>query len=70
MAKFKQGQVVQHILQREWVLVLFPKNTKSDFSHPQVTCRTKKLDLVDFYEFELEPASTSKKPLQQPFYKQ
>lgn len=66
-SKFIAGQVVQHILQKEWVLILFPK--KIPGSGPaQFTCRTKKFEMLDFYAFELEPTSHTAKGPQKPFF--
>lgn len=47
------GKTVQHILQKEWVLVLAVENIPG--SAQIVKCRTKKLKEVEFYSFELEP---------------
>lgn len=49
---FKAGQVVQHILQKEWVLVLYPKTVDSRVE--SYMCRTKQFELKEFYPFELE----------------
>lgn len=46
------GETVQHILQREWVLVLSVSGAPG--SAQIVKCRTKKLEEVEFYSFELE----------------
>lgn len=67
MAKFEVGQIVQHILQKEWVLVLEYKNYAKN-GIPQVTCRTKKFTLCDFYEFELEVAFPNPKVQRQVSY--
>ncbi len=65
---FKPGQIVQHILQKEWVLILCPKKVPG--SGPiQFTCRTKKFEMVDFYKFELEPASNTPKSPVKPLYR-
>lgn len=59
---FKFGQVVQHILQKEWVLVLYPKTV--DGRIESYMCRTKQFEAKEFYPFELE--STRKKENGQP----
>lgn len=56
MPKFKQGQVVQHKLQKEWVFVLSPVGD-DEAEFPQYVCRTKKFKAVTFFAFELEAAS-------------
>ena len=52
-SKFKGGQVVQHILQKEWLLVLYPKVV--DGKVELYVCRTKQFEVKEFYPFELEP---------------
>ena len=54
------GETVQHILQKEWVLVLSVSNVPG--SAQIVKCRTKKLREVEFYSFELEslPSKSNK----------
>lgn len=47
------GEPLQHILQKEWVLVLSVSDIPG--SAQKVICRTKKLKEVEFYSFELEP---------------
>ncbi len=49
------GNIVQHKLQKEWMLVLSLGNIPG--SANVIKCRTKKLDVVEFYSFELEPIS-------------
>lgn len=66
-SKFVPGQIVQHILQKEWVLILFPKKVPGSGS-AQFTCRTKKFEMVDFYAFELEPSSHATKSPQKSFH--
>jgi len=51
--KIIPGKTVQHILQKEWVLVLSISNVPG--SAQIIKCRTKKLKEVEFYSFELEP---------------
>lgn len=46
------GTTVQHILQKEWVLVLSISDIPG--SAQIIKCRTKKLKEVEFYSFELE----------------
>lgn len=65
--KFTAGQVVQHILQKEWVLILFPKKVPGS-GPAQFTCRTKKFEVLDFYTFELEPTSHTTKGPQKAFF--
>lgn len=66
-SKFVPGQIVQHILQKEWVLILFSKEVP-DSGPAQFTCRTKKFERLDFYAFELESTSQTQKGPQKPFY--
>lgn len=50
--EFKAGQVVQHILQKEWVLVLYPKTVNGRVE--LYVCRTKQFEIKELYPFELE----------------
>lgn len=50
---FKAGQVVQHILQKEWVLVLHSNVMNGEIK--SYVCRTKQFRRIKFYPFELEP---------------
>ncbi len=45
----KAGDILQHKLSKDWVMVLEVTGSK------KVTSRTKSLDIKDFYDFELEP---------------
>lgn len=52
------GEIVQHKLQKEWIMVLShhkPSNI--------IRCRTKKLEVIECYPFELElvPAHNCRK---------
>lgn len=42
------GDVVEHKLNREWLLVI-------DISDDTFLCRTKKFELISFFNFELQP---------------
>ncbi len=44
----KEGDIVEHILDKEWLLVLKVKGDK-------VTCRTKSFEVIEFHDFELRP---------------
>ena len=46
---FTEGQVVEHCLTKEWVMVLSYDKPKRVY-----TCRTKKFEKVDFFDFELK----------------
>lgn len=46
------GIVVQHMLQKEWLMVLTVDNLPG--SARSAKCRTKQLDVKEFYFFELE----------------
>ena len=46
---FKQGEIVEHILEKEWVMVLHDDGIEDH----TVLCRTKGLHKEDFYRFEL-----------------
>ena len=54
------GEMAQHILQKEWVLILSVSDIPG--SAQIVKCRTKKLKEVEFYSFELEslPSKSNK----------
>ncbi len=50
----KEGDILQHKLSKDWVMVLEIKvNINPDIV--KIYCRTKSLDIKDFYDFELEP---------------
>lgn len=55
------GRIVQHKLQKEWIMVLSCHESTSLGSI--IKCRTKKLEVVEFYSFELElvPAHNCRK---------
>lgn len=55
------GIIVQHILQKEWVMVL-SWHTSANLG-TIIKCRTKKLEVIEFYSFELEliPLSEGRK---------
>jgi hypothetical protein len=53
--KYKKGEVVQHTLQKEWLMILDSRMDTSKAARVY-TCRTKKMELKDFWEFELEKA--------------
>ena len=44
---FKVGQIVEHILSRDWLLVL-------DLDNDRTLCRTKDHKEIWFYNFELQ----------------
>jgi hypothetical protein len=44
----EKNQIVEHILSKDWLLVL-------DVSGDKVLCRTKDLREIEFYDFELKP---------------
>jgi hypothetical protein len=46
---FQPGQKVEHILSKDWLLVLFYDNETDRY-----ICRTKDLKEVAFYKFELK----------------
>ena len=48
--EFEKGEVVEHRLSREWVMVL-SYNSKDGV----YLCRTKSFEERTFYEFELQP---------------
>lgn len=45
--KFEEGQIVEHRLSREWVMVL------EEVKKNVYLCRTKSFDKVEFFSFEL-----------------
>jgi hypothetical protein len=47
--EFKQGEIVEHKLTKEWLMVLFFDEKKSTY-----TCRTKGFEEIVIYSFELQ----------------
>ena len=47
----KPGDILQHKLSKDWVMFI---GLKLD-AVTKIYCRTKSLDIKDFYDFELEP---------------
>ncbi len=47
MERFTEGQIVEHKLNKEWMMVI-------KYQGKKVICRTKSLDLVEIEEFELK----------------
>lgn len=45
--KFEEGQIVEHRLSKEWVMVL------EESSSGVYLCRTKSFDKIEFFKFEL-----------------
>jgi hypothetical protein len=54
LTQLKPGDIVEHKLSKDWLMVL---NISSNSAHALVTCRTKSLDIKEFYDFELQPQS-------------
>ncbi len=52
---FKVGEIVEHVLNKEWLLILEVDEETSSY-----VCRTKNLTIDAFYDFEL----TKRKPVQ------
>ena len=48
ISEVKKGDIVEHVLSKDWLLVL-------SIYHDKVECRTKSLDIKEFYDFELQP---------------
>lgn len=46
----KVGEKVEHVLSKDWVLILF---VSVEDDHIVYDCRTKSLDIVRFFDFEL-----------------
>ncbi len=46
MANYQQGEIVEHILNKDWLLVLEVNGNK-------IKCRTKSFDIVDFFDHEI-----------------
>jgi hypothetical protein len=42
----KPGDIVEHKLDKEWVLVV-------EINNEFIRCRTKSFDIIDFFDFEL-----------------
>lgn len=51
------GDIIQHKLQREWLMAISPIRIEGCEG---ILCRTKKFKLVELYIFELEPAEKGK----------
>ncbi len=49
----KKGDILEHGLSKDWVMMLDTKETVIP-NLRMITCRTKSLDIKDFYDFELE----------------
>ena len=47
MGKFKKGDIVEHKLNKEWLMVLEVRGA-------DIECRTKSLEVRTFQEFELK----------------
>ncbi len=43
----KKGDILEHKLSKDWLMAIEVKGN-------EVTCRTKSLDIKDFYDFELQ----------------
>lgn len=50
--KFKIGQIVEHALSKDWLLVLKCEEIQNE--QTQYECRTKGLETKWFYEYELK----------------
>lgn len=55
MEKVKCGDIIQHRLQREWLMVVAVGSAPG--SAQKIRCRTKRLEIKEFNRFELEPIS-------------
>lgn len=53
--QIKCGDIIQHKLQREWLMVVTVENIPG--STQKIKCRTKRLEIKEFNRFELEPIS-------------
>jgi hypothetical protein len=53
--KIKCGDIIQHRLQREWLMVVAVESMPG--SAQKIKCRTKRLEVKEFNRFELEPLS-------------
>jgi len=47
--EFEPGEIVEHKLSKEWVMVISYKDKDKTYS-----CRTKSFEVRDFYSFELQ----------------
>lgn len=54
--EFDQGEIVEHKLSREWLMVL-----KYHPNERTYTCRTKSFEELSFYDFELSERPASSK---------
>lgn len=54
LMEFKIGQIVEHVLSKDWVLVL-------EILEDTILCRAKDLELYKFYPIELRTISTKTK---------
>lgn len=54
ISEVKQGDIIEHILSKDWLLVL-------EVDGNMVECRTKSLDIKEFYDFELRQRKESEK---------
>lgn len=52
--QFEVGDIVEHVLNREWVMVLEVKSSS-------YVCRTKSFDEIEFNDYELQPRKNNRK---------